>query len=149
MERISKHISYTEATKSNTAIREGIDNTPNLVFVKNMRLVAEKVFEPLREWYGKPIWITSFYRSPELNRVIRGSKTSDHMLGHAIDIDTESDNAKLFHWILNNLDFDQLIWEFGDDYQPAWIHVSYKEEGNRCQVLKAFKEGGQTKYSFM
>ncbi len=97
---ISKHITLDEATKSPTAIRNGIDNTPSVEVAKNMILVANKVFEPLREWYGKPIRVNSFYRCEELNKLVGGSKTSDHVKGMAIDMDAGSieENKKLFDW---------------------------------------------------
>tara|TARA_B100000900_G_scaffold107767_1_gene89707 strand:+ start:1721 stop:2176 length:456 start_codon:yes stop_codon:yes gene_type:complete len=147
---ISKNISYKEGVYSNTAIRRGIDNVPNEEQLSNMKLLAEKVFQPLREWVGKPIKINSFFRSPELNTAIGGSSKSQHCKGQAIDIDDTFgyvSNAEMYHWIKENLDFDQMIWEFGDDDNPNWVHVSYvspKQNRNRC--LKAYKENGKTKY---
>ena len=98
-----------------------------------MRLVAEKCFEPLREWYGKPIKINSFFRSKELNAKVKGSKNSQHVIGQAIDIDTDSkeENIKLFNWCKDNLDFDQLI----NEYDYSWIHISYRSSANRKQIL--------------
>ena len=145
MERISKHISFDEATKSITAIRRGIFNKPGEVELANMKLVAEKCFEPLREWYGKPIKINSFYRSKALNTAVGGSSTSDHVKGMAIDLDAEHDNTKLFHYIREKLDFDQLIAEFPINGIPSWIHVSYNQN-NRKQVLVAKKIKGKTVY---
>ena len=150
MENISKHISYKEATRSNTAIRRGIDNIPDVEELENMKLIAEKVFEPLRKWVGGPIKINSFYRSPELNVAIGGSKKSQHCHGQAIDIDDtygHRSNAAMFKHIRYNMDYDQIIWEFGDDKNPAWVHVSYvSEEKNRHRCLQAYKENGKTKY---
>ena len=150
MENISKHISYKEATRSNTAIRRGIDNIPDVEELENMKLIAEKVFEPLRKWVGGPIKINSFYRSPELNVAIGGSKKSQHCHGQAIDIDDtygHRSNASMFHHLRYSLDYDQIIWEFGDDKNPAWVHVSYvSEEKNRHRCLQAYKENGKTKY---
>ena len=150
MEDISKHISYKEATRSNTAIRRGIDNIPDVEELENMKLIAEKVFEPLRKWVGGPIKINSFYRSPELNVAIGGSKKSQHCHGQAIDIDDtygHRSNASMFKHIRYNMDYDQIIWEFGDDKNPAWVHVSYvSEEKNRHRCLQAYKENGKTKY---
>ena len=147
---ISKHVSYKEGTYSVTAIRRGIDNTPNDEQLKNMELVAEKVFEPLREWVGGPIKINSFFRSSPLNTAIGGSKKSQHIKGQAMDIDDNygrASNADMYHWIKENLDFDQLIWEFGDDDNPNWLHVSYvSKDDNRNRCLKAYKEQGKTKY---
>ena len=125
---ISKHISYKESVYSNTAIRRGIDNTPNDDQLHFMEIIAEEVFEPLRKWVGGPIKINSFFRSPELNTAIGGSRTSQHCKGQAMDIDDtfgRASNAEMYHWIKDNLDFDQMIWEFGDDDNPNWVHVSY------------------------
>jgi len=137
MENISKHISYKEATFSPTAVRRGIDNKPNDFELKRMKLVAEKVFEPVREWYGKPIKVNSFFRNEALNKAVRGSKTSQHRWGEAIDIDANEDNLKIALWIKQNLDFDQLIIEGVDDKRNiAWVHVSYTTpDRNRKQVL--------------
>ena len=153
MDKISDHISYTEATRSNTALRRGIDNIPDVDELENMKLIAEKVFEPLRKWVGGPVKINSFYRSPELNIAIGGSKKSQHCHGQAIDIDDTFGgkftnlNAEMFKYIRYHLNYDQIIWEFGDDDYPAWVHVSYvNEDDNRQRCLKAYKEKGKTKY---
>lgn len=147
---ISEHITYAEATVSNKAKQLGISNTPNERELKAMKLLAEKVFEPLRNWYGKPIQVTSFFRSAKINKAIggaqRGNTVSQHSRGEAVDIDTTSDNRKLFDYINDNLPFDQLIWENGDDNVPSWIHVSYSETHNRKQVLRAVRRGGKTIY---
>ena len=147
---ISKHISYKEGVYSTTATRKGIDNTPNDEQLTNMELVADEVFEPLRVYTGGPIKINSFFRCPELNKAIGGSYTSQHCKGQAIDIDDtfgRMSNAEMYHWIKENLDFDQMIWEFGDDDNPNWVHVSYvSPEDNRNRCLKAYKEKGSTKY---
>ena len=124
--KISDHITYAEAIHSQTAKRKGIDNTPNPNQIEAMKLLAEKVFEPLREWVGGPIKVNSFFRSPELNTKIGGSKTSQHCKGQAIDIDDVygyKTNSDMYHWIKENLSFDQMIWEFGTDTQPNWVHV--------------------------
>lgn len=131
---ISKHITYDEATKSPTAIRNGIDNTPSVEIAKNMILVAEKCFEPLREWYCAPIRINSFYRNEELNRLLKGSLSSQHLTGQAIDMDAGEDNKKIFDWCKENLDYDQLIWEYGTELNPDWVHISYKKTGNRKEI---------------
>jgi hypothetical protein len=149
--KISDHITYAEAIHSQTAKRKGIDNTPNPNQIEAMKLLAEKVFEPLRKWVGGPIKVNSFFRSPELNTAIGGSKTSQHCKGQAIDIDDVygyKTNSEMYHWIKENLSFDQMIWEFGTDTQPNWIHVSYvSEENNRNRCLKAYKDDmGRTKY---
>ena len=147
--KISNHISLNEATRSNTAQRLGIDNFPNSYTISKMQLTANKIFEPLREYVECPIYISSFYRSPELNTAIGGSKNSQHCKGEAIDLDdvySKVKNKVFFDYIKENLDFDQLIWEFGDDENPAWVHVSYKEKGNRNRILKAIKLKGKTQY---
>ena len=147
---ISEHISYKEGTYSNTAIRRGINNTPDDEQLANMELIAEKIFEPLRAHVGGPIKINSFFRSPELNKAIGGSSKSQHCKGQAMDIDDtfgKMTNAEMYYWIKDNLDFDQMIWEFGDDDNPNWVHVSYVSDvSNRNRCLKAYKEEGKTKY---
>ena len=151
MEKISKHISYKEATFSQTAIRKDIDNTPSEEILERMRTVAENIFEPLRAHVGGPIKINSFYRSIMLNTAIGGSKSSQHTRGEAIDIDDTlgcMSNKDMFTFIKDELDFDQLIWEFGDDENPAWVHVSYvSPENNRRRILKASKVNGKTTYN--
>ena len=150
MDKISDHISYKEATRSNTALRRGIDNIPDVEELENMKLIAEEIFEPLRKWVGGPVKINSFYRSPELNVAIGGSKKSQHCRGQAMDIDDtygHRSNASMFKHIRYHMDFDQMIWEFGDDKNPAWVHISYvSEEKNRNRCLEAYKENGKTKY---
>ena len=147
---ISEHISYKEGVYSITATRLGVENIPNDEQLNNMELLAEKVFEPLREWVSGPIKVNSFFRGSELNRAIGGARKSQHMKGQAIDIDDTfglATNAEMYHWIKENLDFDQLIWEFGDDDNPNWLHVSYvSKEDNRNRCLKAYKEQGRSKY---
>lgn len=147
---ISKHISEKEATKSVTALRLGIDNTPDGDTLNNMKIVAEKLFEPLREYVGGAIKINSFYRSSALNEAIGGSTRSQHCKGQAIDIDDiygHKTNKEMFVWIKDNLDFDQMIWEFGNEDNPDWVHVSYiSEDKNRNRILKAVRDEGKTKY---
>ena len=148
---ISKHVSYKEGVYSITATRLGIDNTPGDDQLHLMEITAEKIFEPLREFVGGPIKINSFYRCPELNTAIGGSATSQHCKGQAMDIDDtfgKATNAEMYHWIKDNLDFDQMIWEFGDEDNPAWVHVSYvSPEKNRNRCLKAYKYKGKTNYA--
>jgi len=150
MDKISKHISYKEATRSATALRLGIENIPNEYQLQNMEMVAKKVFEPLREAIDAPIKINSFFRCEELNKAIGGSSKSQHCQGRAIDIDDiygHVSNAFMYYYIKDNLDFDQLIWEFGTDDSPDWVHVSYvDEDSNRKRCLKAYREDGKTKY---
>jgi len=151
--KISKHISGREAIESYTAKRKGIENIPSEYELVNMVAVAENVFEPLRKWVGGPIKINSFFRSAELNKAIGGSSKSQHCQGRAIDLDDvygHKTNAEMFNYIKNNLDFDQLIWEFGTDENPNWVHVSYvSEDGNRRRCLKAEKVNGKTTYSII
>ena len=140
-----------EAVYSNTAIRRGIDNTPGEYELQNMELLARKVFEPLREHVGKPIKINSFYRSAELNQAIGGSSKSQHCEGRAIDIDDtygHMSNADMYAFIKENLDFDQMIWEFGTEENPNWVHVSYIDpETNRNRCLQAYKDNNnKTQY---
>ena len=150
---ISKHISDKEGVYSRTALRLDIDNTPTKEHKQNMIKLAEEVFEPLRAYVGGPIKINSFYRSPELNKAIGGSTKSQHCNGQAIDIDDtfgRCTNAEMFEFIKKHLDFDQIIWEFGNDKNPNWVHVSYvspQENRNRC--LKAYKENNKTKYKII
>jgi len=150
---ISEHVSYKEGTRSTTAIRRGISNNPDNEQLANMELLAEKVFEPLREWVGGPIKINSFFRSPELNKAIGGSAKSQHCHGQAIDIDDtygKVANSEMYHYVKSNLDFDQMIWEFGDDDNPDWVHISYvSEEDNRRRCLKAERKNGKTTYSII
>lgn len=148
--RISQHITYAEACHSHTAKRLGIPNIPNEYEMWNMVVLATEVFEPLREWVGAPIKINSFYRSRELNRAINGSQKSMHCEGRAIDIDDvygHKTNAEMFDYITMYLDYDQLIWEFGDDNNPDWIHISYVDyDTNRKQTLRAYRENGGVIY---
>ena len=148
MKKISKYISYKEATHSNYAKENGIVNKPKTEHIENMQVLAEKVFEPLREWVGNPIRVNSMFRSEKLNTALRGSYTSSHLEGKAIDI-TSIDgktNLEMFHYIKDNLDFDQLIWEYGAE--PKWLHVSYEnEKDNRNQILVIKKRGVYHTYS--
>ena len=150
---ISKHISYKEGVYSRTALRRGIKNNPNAEQMENMVAIAEKVFEPLRMWVGGPIKINSFFRSPELNKAIGGSGKSQHCHGQAIDLDDtfgKATNAEMYEFIKQNLDFDQMIWEFGDDENPDWVHVSYvSPDQNRKRCLKAYKKSGKTNYEII
>jgi len=150
---ISKHISYKEGVYSRTALRRGIKNNPNAEQMENMVAIAEEVFEPLRMWVGGPIKINSFFRSPELNKAIGGSGKSQHCHGQAIDLDDtfgRATNAEMYEFIKQNLDFDQMIWEFGDDENPDWVHVSYiSPDQNRNRCLKAYKKSGKTNYEII
>jgi len=151
--KISDHISYSEAIRSNTATRRGIDNTPGDYEITNMVGIAENIFEPLRKWVGGPIKINSMFRCEELNTAIGGSSRSQHCQGRAIDVDDtfgNKTNAEMFNYIKKNLNFDQLIWEFGDDANPDWVHVSYvSKEENRNRILKASRINGKTTYTII
>tara|TARA_Y100001937_G_scaffold68670_1_gene93825 strand:+ start:33 stop:491 length:459 start_codon:yes stop_codon:yes gene_type:complete len=151
--RISKHISYNEAVHSATAKRRGIENIPNENQLDNMYRVAEFIFEPLRLYVGGAIKITSFFRSEELNTAIGGSTKSQHCKGQAIDIDDVfgyKTNYEMFTYIRDNLDFDQLIYEFGSNDNPDWVHCSYvSKKENRNRVLRAIRENGKTRYEIL
>jgi hypothetical protein len=149
--KISANLNLAEITRSDTAKRHGIDNTPTAEHLENFKLLADKVFEPIREHFKTPIFISSGYRSKALNDFIKGSLSSQHCKGQAIDIDMDGSNGEVtnrmvFDFIKNKLDFDQLIWEFGTDFNPDWVHVSYVKTGNRKQKLKAIRNGGKTTY---
>jgi|TARA_B110000908_G_scaffold97496_1_gene115120 hypothetical protein len=150
MRKISEHISYKEGMHSNTALRKGLDNTPGSEQLKCMHDIAERLFEPLREWVGGPIKITSMFRGEPVNTAIGGSKNSQHMKGQALDLDDtygHKTNAEMYHYIKDNLVFDQLIWEFGDDKNPNWIHVSFvTHRENRRRLTVAAKKNGRTVY---
>ena len=153
MERISKHVSWKEGTYSRTGDRLGLDNTPNEEQLKCMKEVAENLFEPLREWVGGPIKINSFFRGEPVNTAIGGSKYSQHMKGQAIDMDDtfgHKTNAEMYHYIKDNLDFDQMVWEFGTEYpdgNPNWVHISWvSHRPNRKQEVIAIKKNGRTRY---
>jgi zinc D-Ala-D-Ala carboxypeptidase len=149
--KLSKHLDLSEVTRSESAKRNQISNMPTPEHIENFKLLAENIFEPVREHFGVPIHISSGYRSKELNAKIGGSATSQHCKGEAIDIDMDGSpngvtNKMVFDYIKDNLPFDQLIYEFGDSNNPDWVHVSYSRNAKRGQVLKAFKLNGATKY---
>ncbi len=151
MERISRYLSYKEGVYSNTAVRKGLQNIPDESQLESMKIVAEEIFEPLREWVGDKVKVNSFFRSPKVNSSVGGSRSSQHCKGQAIDIDDTFDNktnAQMFKWIRENLDFDQMIWEHGNDDNPNWIHVSYVGKvSNRNRCLRTYiKENGRTGY---
>jgi zinc D-Ala-D-Ala carboxypeptidase len=151
--QLSKNLSLAEVIRSETAKRKGISNMPTEAHIENFKLLAEKVFQPIREHFGVPIHISSGYRSAALNTAIKGSGSSQHCSGEAIDIDmdgTAITNAQIFNYIKENLEFDQLIWEFGTDTNPDWVHVSYESTGKqRKMMLKAVKKGNGTQYLTM
>ena len=140
--KISKNFTLQEFLVTNT----GLNNQLTSEALANIEYLAKKLLQPLRDDYGKPIRITSGYRSVEVNKAVGGSTTSQHTKGEAVDI-VADDNKALFDLIKNNFDFDQLIWEYGTDKQPAWVHVSIKKTGNRKQVMRAIKNKlGKTLY---
>jgi hypothetical protein len=145
MNKLTENFTLQELTHSITAKNRGIDNTPNAVVIFKMRALAKNVLQPARDFLGAPITVSSGYRSPKLNKAIGGAKYSQHRLGEAADIVCEN-NKLVFDYIYDNLEFDQLIWEFGDDLQPDWIHVSFTNDGNRGEVLRALKKGRKTVY---
>jgi zinc D-Ala-D-Ala carboxypeptidase len=148
--QLSKNLTLAEVTRSESAKRKGISNEPTAEHLENFKKLAEKVFQPIREHFDIPIHISSGYRSKALNAAIGGSATSQHCSGEAIDIDmdgTSITNAQVFNYIKDNLVFDQMIWEFGTDKNPDWVHVSYESTGKqRKQILKALKVNGKTSY---
>lgn len=146
--KISKHLELSELIRSESAKRHGIKNMPTPEHIENLKVLADKVFEPIREHFNVPIRISSGYRSKELNKKIGGSQTSQHSKGQAIDIDMDSTqitNKQIFDFVLNNLKFDQLIWEFGNDNNADWVHVSYADK-NRNQALRAYKLHNKSVY---
>ena len=153
--KLSKNLSLAEVIKSTTARRLGIDNTPDEWTTENLKQVAINVFQPLRDAFKCPIYVSSGYRSSELNTAIGGSKRSQHVEGRALDLDADvfgrCTNSEIFRYILNNLTFDTLIWEFGDDDNPDWVHVSFVYDGiNRGRCLKACRDDdGKTYYEVM
>ena len=154
--KLSKNLTLAECTKSTTASRLGINNTPDDEWViENLKAIAEHVFQPLRDAFGCPIYVSSGYRGPELNRAIGGSKRSQHMEGRALDLDADvfggCTNAEIFEWLRENVTFDQMVWEFGDDDNPDWVHISYVHDGlNRKRCLKACRDDeGKTYYEVM
>jgi hypothetical protein len=148
--QLSKNLALSEVTRSETAKRRGISNMPTPEHIENFKKLAENVFQPIRDHFGVPIRISSGYRSKELNAAIGGSSSSQHCKGEAIDIDmdgTTVTNKQIFDFVKANVNFDQMIWEFGTDANPDWVHVSYNSDGaQRKQILKAVKAGGATKY---
>ena len=151
--QLSKHLSLAEFIVSDTAKRYGIDNTPTPEHLENAKILAEKIFEPIRLKFGKPIYLSSGYRSKTLNKVTKGaSETSEHCTAEAMDLDQDGrnndvTNKEVFDYIKDNLEFNQLIWEFGTDNNPDWVHVSYSAKGvQKKQILKAVRVNGKPKY---
>jgi len=154
-DKLSNNLSLKEVLKSNTAERLNIDNSPTLSHLKNLKYLAEEVFQPLRDFAGSAIHVNSGYRGPELNTAIGGSKSSHHMIGCALDLDNDNKNSEftnvdIFNYIKDYLPFTQLIWEFGDDKSPAWVHVAIQRgRENEKSIKKAMKVNGKTIYKLM
>lgn len=149
--KLTAHFNLGEFTRSESAKREGLDNTPTPEHLQNIKTLCEKVLEPIRAKFG-PINISSGYRGKLLNHFIGGAVNSDHCLGRAADIDMDdmgSDvtNTDIFNYIKDALDYDQLIWEFGNKEKPDWVHVGYRGKENRKQTLRASKINGKTTYT--
>ena len=140
---LSTHVTLKEFQSSVSATTHGINNQMSASQIESAKLLCENIFEPLRTYLNTPIKISSGFRCVQLNKMIGGSKTSQHTKGEAMDIKI---GAKGFNFIKDNLNFDQLIWEFGNDDNPQWVHVSFSSR-NRKQVLKASKKNGKTIYS--
>lgn len=138
---LSKNFTLAELTVTN----QQLPNMPGANEIQNLTVLCSKILQPLRDQLGKPIKINSGYRSTAVNKAIGGAPTSQHCTGEAADLDY-GDNAMLFNLIRSHFDFDQLIWEGGDDKQPAWVHVSYKAKANRKQVLRMKVVDGNKKY---
>ena len=144
--KLSKNLTLGEATKSATAIKNGISNKPSGEHLSNLIQIASKIFQPVRDYFNEPINVSSGYRSQALNDLIGGASGSQHSKGEALDLDGSVENYLIFEYIKNHLEFDQLIWEFGDDENPDWVHVSYKSENNRGEVLQAVRQNGRVIY---
>ena len=143
---MTPHFTLQEFTKSDTAIRLGIDNTPGTIARQNLETLCGEVLEPVRKYFGKPVRVTSGYRSLALNDAVGSKPTSDHVQGCAADIEiTSVPNIEVATWIRDNLDYHQVILEFFryDDANAGWVHVSYRKNGNRNQVLTIGMDGTQ------
>lgn len=146
---LSANFTLKELTKSDTATRLGLDNTPDDVALENLKTLCEKVLQPVRDHFGKSVTVNSGYRSPESNAAVGGSKTSDHCKGQAADIEIMGvANPDLAQWIMDNLEYTQLILEFYTQGQPnsGWVHVSYDPNNLKKQELTAVKVAGKTQY---
>ena len=141
---LSKHVTKQEFELSPTAIRLGLDNQMNEEQTTKAILLCVNVFEPIRAKLGHPIKINSGFRGKALNKKIGGSSSSQHCKGEAMDLDLHDKDT--FEWIIKNIQFDQLIWEFGNNFSADWFHISYKKEGNRKQLLRSIKKHGETIY---
>lgn len=149
--KLSANLSLAEMISSDSAKRNGIDNNPTKEHLANLKLWASNIFQPIRDHFGRSIYVSSGYRSKALNKFVGGSQTSQHSRGEAGDIDmdgSEITNLEIFMFIKDNLEFDQLIWEFGTKDEPDWVHVSYSSTGKqRKQVLVSTGTKSKPKYS--
>jgi zinc D-Ala-D-Ala carboxypeptidase len=149
MTQLTTNFSLHELTKSETALRMGLDNTPGPVETEYLKILAERVLQPIRDHFGRGVKVNSGFRSPDSNAAVGGSRTSDHCKGQAADIEIPGvPNAELAQWIMDNLDYTQLILEF---YTPGipdsgWVHVSYDPDNLKKQELTATKIAGKTTY---
>ena len=146
---LSANFTLKELTKSDTATRLGLENSPDEATIENLKLLCQEVLQPIREHFGKSVTVNSGFRSPESNAAVGGSKTSDHCLGRAADIEIDGvPNPELAQWIMDNLDYTQLILEFYTQGQPnsGWVHVSYDPSNLKNQELTAVKVAGKTQY---
>ena len=147
--KLSANFSLAELTKSETALRHDLDNTPSLREIDNLQALVDNVLQPIRDYYGMSVRVNSGFRHPNVNAAVGGSKTSDHCKGMAADIEIAGvPNADLAQWIADNLTFRQLILEFYTRGIPdsGWVHVSYNKDDNKQQVLTATKQNGKTVY---
>lgn len=149
--KLSRNLNLAEVIKSQTATRLGISNDPTIEHLENLKAVAVNVFQPIRNHFDRPIAVTSGYRSKDLNAAINGSLKSQHCKGEALDLDADVfgglSNKEIFDFVREHLEFDQMIWEFGDESNPDWVHISYKRKGqNRGEILRAVRKEGKTRY---
>jgi len=149
--KISKYATFKDLIKSATAERLGIDNSPTDEHLLNSQILTSEIYDKIVEKFKVKVYISSFYRSRSLNEKIGGSKTSQHSLGMAMDLDADMNpeltNKDLFYFIKDNLEFDQLIWEFGTTEDPSWVHVSYNKNKNRNQLLRVANINNEIKYT--
>jgi hypothetical protein len=141
---LSAHVTLAEFERSDAAIRFGIENKMNEFEIERAKELCENVFEPIRAHLNKPIKINSGFRSAVVNKRIGGAKTSQHVLGEAVDLDLHE--RGVFEWIIDNIDFDQAIYEGGNDVAADWFHISYRKGRNRKQALRMVKKAGKTSY---